>query len=75
LRKEFASQRAAGLAELHTRFRRAIAEGDLPADADAGALASYVQTVNFGLTVQATTGATRKELLRIAEIALRAWPK
>src|ERR1700722_14081004 len=59
LRKEFASQRAAGLAELRTRFRRAIAEGDLPADADAGALASYVQTVNFGLTVQASTGANR----------------
>jgi AcrR family transcriptional regulator len=75
LRKEFASQRAAGWAELRTRFRRAIAEGDLPADADAGALASYVQTVNFGLTVQASTGANRTELLHIVEIALKIWPK
>ena len=75
LRKEFAAQRAAGLAELRARFKRAIAEGDLPADADADALARYVQTVNFGLTVQASTGATRKELLRIVEIALKTWPK
>ena len=75
MREEFAAQRAAGLAELRTRFKRAIADGDLPADSDADALAHYVQTVNFGLTVQASTGATRKELLRIVEIALKAWPK
>jgi AcrR family transcriptional regulator len=74
LRKEFASQRAAGLAELRTRFKSAIAEGDLPADSNADVLASYVQTVNFGLTVQASTGATRTELLRIVEITLKTWP-
>ena len=75
LRKEFASQRAAGLAELRKRFKSAIAEGDLPADSNADVLASYVQTVNFGLTVQASTGATRTELLRIVEITLKTWPK
>jgi AcrR family transcriptional regulator len=75
LRKEFASQRAAGLAEIRTRFKSAIAEGDLPADSNADVLASYVQTVNFGLTVQASTGATRTELLRIVEITLKTWPK
>jgi AcrR family transcriptional regulator len=73
LRKEFAAQRAAGLAQLRTRFKRAIANGDLPRDSDADKLARYVQTVNFGLTVQASTGATRKELLRVVEIALKAW--
>jgi AcrR family transcriptional regulator len=75
LRGVFAAQRAAGLAALRTRFKRAIADDDLPADADADALARYVQTVNFGLTVQASTGATRKELLRIVEITLKTWPK
>jgi hypothetical protein len=68
-------QRAAGQAELRTRFRRAVADGDLPSDSDVDTLARYVQTVNFGLTVQASTGATRKELLRIVEMALKAWPK
>ena len=75
LRAEFAAQRAAGLAELRTRFKRAIAEGDLPADTDADALANYVQAVNFGLTVQASTGARRKDLLRVVEITLNTWPK
>jgi AcrR family transcriptional regulator len=75
LREEFAAQRASGLAELRRRFKRAVAEGDLPQDSDSDTLAHYVQTVNFGLTVQASTGATRKELLRIVEIALKAWPK
>jgi AcrR family transcriptional regulator len=75
LREEFAAQRVAGLAELRTRFKRAVADGDLPPDSDVDTLARYVQTVNFGLTVQASTGATRKELLRIVEIALKAWPK
>jgi AcrR family transcriptional regulator len=75
LREEFAAQRAAGLAELRKRFKRALVDGDLPPDSDADTLAHYVQTVNFGLTVQASTGATRKELLRIVEIALKAWPK
>jgi AcrR family transcriptional regulator len=75
LRKEFTVQRAGAIAGLRKRFKRAIAEGDLPAGTDADALAHFVLAVSFGLTVQASTGATRKKLLRIAEIALRAWPK
>jgi AcrR family transcriptional regulator len=75
LREEFAAQRAVGLAELRTRFKRAGADGDLPPDSDADALAHYVQTVNFGLTVQASTGATRKELLRVVEVALKTFAK
>ena len=75
LREEFAAQRAAGHAMLRTRFKRAVADGDLTPDSDADTLARYVQTVNFGLTVQASTGATRKELLRTVELALKVWPK
>jgi hypothetical protein len=47
----------------------------LPPDADAAALARFVATVNGGLAVMAATGATRKELLRVVETALQAWPK
>ncbi len=69
-----AAERAAGRRDLLARFKRAIAEGDLHRGADAGALASYVQTVIFGLTVQAATGASRKELLRVIDMASCAWP-
>lgn len=74
LRPEFAVQRVAGLADLRKRFRRAKAEGDLPETVDEDALAHLVQTLNFGLTLQASTGATRKELLSIVECALRSLP-
>ncbi len=74
LRAEFNAQRAAGHADLRRRFRRAITEGDLPKGADADALARFIQTANFGLTVQASTGATRKQLLRVVEDLLHAWP-
>jgi AcrR family transcriptional regulator len=75
MREEFAAQRAAGLAALRTRFKRSVVDGDLPRDSDVDTLAHYVQTVNFGLTVQASTGATRKELLRIVEVALKTFAK
>src|SRR5580658_10650511 len=74
LQKEFVRQRAQGLADLRARFKRALAEGDLPRGSDDDALARFIQTVNFGLSVQAATGASRKELLRVVATALQAWP-
>jgi AcrR family transcriptional regulator len=73
-RRELAGRRAAGVAVLRRRFRRAIAEGDLPADADAAVLARFVATALHGMAVQAATGASRKELRRVRELFLRAWP-
>jgi AcrR family transcriptional regulator len=75
LKEEFDAQRAAGHADLRKRFQRAVVDGDLPKGTDVDALAQFIQTVNFGLTVQASTGATRKQLLRIVENALLAWPR
>jgi len=57
------------------RFKRAKAEGDLPKDADPAALARYVSTVAQGISIQATSGASRAELRRVVDIALRQWPK
>ena len=74
LRPEFAAQRSAALADLRNRFRRAKVDGDLAETVDEDTLAHLVQTLNFGLTLQASTGATRKELLGIVESALRSLP-
>jgi AcrR family transcriptional regulator len=74
MHKELSAHRASTVAALRRRFSRAVVEGDLPADADPGALARFVATVNFGLAVQAATGATRADLLRVVDTALRAWP-
>ena len=74
VRKELASRRASGVAAIRRRFQRAIDEGDLPANADATGLARFVATVMHGLAVQAASGASRKELVRVKEMFLRMWP-
>jgi AcrR family transcriptional regulator len=74
VRQQLASRRAAGVAAIRRSFQRAIDEGDLPADADAQGLARFVATVMHGLAVQAASGASRKELLRVKDMFLRTWP-
>jgi AcrR family transcriptional regulator len=75
IRQELMARRAAGEAAVRRRFERAKAEGDLPPDSDPAALALYVATVIRGMAVQAAGGATRKELRRVIQVALRAWPE
>jgi AcrR family transcriptional regulator len=74
VRRELCARRMAGEAEVRQRFERALADGDLPADSDPADLARYVIAVMQGMAVQAAGGASREELRRVTEIALRAWP-
>jgi AcrR family transcriptional regulator len=73
-RKELVARRAAGDLALRQRLERAVGEGDLPAGTDCESLAHYLVTVIRGMGVQSAGGATRTELERVAEWALRAWP-
>lgn len=74
VRRELAAGRERAVAAIRERFERAAREGDLPADADAAALARYVATVMHGLAVQAAGGADPSELRRVADLAMLAWP-
>jgi AcrR family transcriptional regulator len=74
-RKEVAARRAAAEVALRRRLQRARGEGDLPKNADPTELAHYVMTVVRGMAVQLAGGASRNQLYRVAQIALRAWPK
>jgi AcrR family transcriptional regulator len=74
VRRELAARRLAGEVALRRRFRRARAEGDLPAGMDPADLARFVVAVMRGMAVQAAGGASRRELRRVAEMTLRAWP-
>jgi AcrR family transcriptional regulator len=67
--------RLAGHAAIRERFERARAEGDLPANADPKALTHYIGTVVCGMAVLAASGVTRKELERVIELTMRAWPQ
>jgi AcrR family transcriptional regulator len=74
-RKEVAARRTAAEIALRRRLQRAKREGDLPKNADPAELARYVMTVVRGMAVQSAGGASRTQLHRVAQIALRAWPK
>jgi hypothetical protein len=46
----------------------------VPAAANPADLARYVSTLVRGLAVQAASGESRLELLRVEALAMRAWP-
>ena len=73
IRAELAGLRAAAEAAVRRRLTRARDEGDLPAGADPAALARYLMTVIWGLSVQAAGGATRRQLEEVAEMARRCF--
>lgn len=75
VRKEAAARRAAAEVALRRRFQRAKREDDLPRNADPAELARYVMTVLQGMAIQGADGAGCDQLRRVAQIALRAWPK
>ena len=75
IRQELVSRRAAGQAAIRQRFKRAIRDGDLPTGTNSADLARFMATVIHGMAVQAASGASRGELRRVAETAMRAWPK
>jgi AcrR family transcriptional regulator len=67
--------RKKGEAEIVKRLKRARVEGDLPAELDPHDLARYLATVLNGLGIQAANGATKAEMTRVVEMALRTLPK
>jgi AcrR family transcriptional regulator len=74
IRRELTARRAQGEVALRERLERAKTEGEMPSDLDAADFARYVMTVLEGMSVRAAGGATRKELQKIAAMALRTWP-
>jgi AcrR family transcriptional regulator len=75
VRKAVAARRTASEAALRRRFQQAKRDGDLPKNSDPGDLAGYVMAVVRGMAVQSAGGAGSDQLRRIAQMALRAWPK
>ena len=75
IRLELALRRSEGEALIRKRFEQAKRDGELPPGDNPADLARYLATVYQGMSVQAAGGATRGQLRRVAETALRAWPK
>jgi AcrR family transcriptional regulator len=59
---------------LARRLRKGVSDGDLPPGTNVKELAAYFGTIFRGMAVQARDGASRKQLLAICRMAMRAWP-
>jgi AcrR family transcriptional regulator len=55
------------------RLRQGVAQGDVPADANLAALASFYTAFLHGLSIQARDGASRASLLATVDGAMSAW--
>ena len=75
IRQELITRRNAAEAAIRRRLERAKSERDLPRRSSPADLAGYLITVMQGMAVQAASGASRAKLQRVAQAALRAWPK
>lgn len=73
VRDFLAEQRQRSTAELRARLDRGVADGELAPHTDTAALASYVSTVVYGMSLQARDGATREELIVVADAAMAGW--
>jgi AcrR family transcriptional regulator len=75
LQAALAARRATSRVKLKARLDRAVAEGELDAGTDTGALAGFFTAILQGMSLQAREGASRKSLMAMAETAMRAWPE
>jgi AcrR family transcriptional regulator len=71
--EHLAEWRLAMETDFRERIERGIAEGDVPAEADAATIAAFYNTVNHGMAIQARDGADSAKLTAIAESAISAW--
>jgi AcrR family transcriptional regulator len=74
VRAMLADRRHFGEAALVRFLERAKKKGELGSDDKPADLARFVWAVCHGLTVQAVGGATRAQLRKVVDLAIRAWP-
>jgi AcrR family transcriptional regulator len=74
LQRELAAKRAIGEVKLREHLERAKKDGMMPTHLDPADYARYIMVVLEGMSVSATSGATRKDLHKVADMALLAWP-
>ncbi len=74
IQKKLIAYRANLEESIKKRFDLAKDNRDLPEDANTSALAKYVATIHQGISVQASSGASKNALMEVIEIAMLNWP-
>lgn len=72
--EELRAMRLATRRSIADRIAADVRAGLLPADTDVDGLAAFFAATMQGMSRQAQDGATRDDLERIADLAMRAWP-
>ncbi|MCQ4628941.1 TetR/AcrR family transcriptional regulator [Shinella sp. CPCC 100929] len=62
--------RAVTFERIEARLEQAVADGEVPITANIPALARFIQTVQFGMSILARDGAGRAELEAVAHVAI-----
>lgn len=75
VRDDLIENRRLGWKALCERFELAVASGDLPQGTDVEALARFVHVVGLGMSIDAQGGASRDDLRRMVDVAMKAWPR
>ena len=74
IQQQLNARRAENEAILLARLLAGQEAGEFAANIDATDLARYFTTVLHGLSVQAIGGASKEELTRVVQLAMKAWP-
>ena len=74
IQRELGARRDAGVIKLRERLKTARNDGEMPSSLEPADYARYIMTVIEGMSVRAAGGATRAELHKVADTALRTWP-
>jgi AcrR family transcriptional regulator len=75
LQKALADMRTGSRDRMKDRIRHGIADGDVPAGTDAGALADFFSTIMTGMSMNARDGASRKSLMATVAQAMQVFPQ
>jgi hypothetical protein len=63
-----------GLKMIRARLKRAVVDEELPRSTNVEHLSRFYLGIIQGISVQARDGASRSDLMGIAEMAMAAWP-
>ncbi|GAA3807666.1 MULTISPECIES: TetR/AcrR family transcriptional regulator [Amycolatopsis] len=75
VREFLAAKRRNNLIGVAARLRRAVAEGDLPEDADVEGIVRFYGTILHGMSIQARDGAELADLEAVIDTAMTVWPR
>jgi AcrR family transcriptional regulator len=74
IKSDLAAKRSFSEGLLRDRLLRARAEGELPPESDPEALSRFYSAVLHGMSVEAASGASRKRMQSVIDLAMKAWP-